>query len=57
MIMNRVELLEAIENTKRKINSVKEALARTSEQNAANDLRAKLKSLLNTHTELINRLG
>lgn len=57
MIMDRAELLDAIENTQNKINSVKEMLAKASEQSIAADLRAKLKSLLNTHNELIDQLG
>ncbi|MFX4261772.1 hypothetical protein ACOBQJ_06195 [Pelotomaculum propionicicum] len=57
MIMNRVELLEAIENTQKNINSVKEMLSTATDQNAASDLRAKLKSLLNTHIELMDQLG
>jgi hypothetical protein len=57
MLMDRAELLDAMENISNKINSLKETLAKTSDPDTANALRIKLKGLLNTHFELIDQLG
>lgn len=57
MLMDRAELLDAMENTINKINSVKELLSKTSDPVAADELRDNLNILLNTHFKLIDQLG
>jgi len=57
MLMDRAELLDAMENTINKINSVKEMLSKTSDPVATDKLRDDLNILLNTHFKLIDQLG
>lgn len=57
MLMNRAELLDAMDNIINRINAVKEALSKTSDPDTASELQAKLKYLMNNHFELIDQLG
>jgi hypothetical protein len=57
MMMDRAELLDAMENIINKINQVKEQIAKTGDPAAADRLRMDLNILLNSHFELIDQLG
>ena len=57
MLMDRAELLDAMENTINKIKQLKEQIAKTSDPTAADRLRMDLNILLNKHFELIDQLG
>ncbi|TEB12033.1 hypothetical protein Pmgp_01189 [Pelotomaculum propionicicum] len=55
--MNRDELLEAMENTINDINQVKEKINQTGEPSILDQLRRKLKELVDQHFRLIDQLG
>jgi hypothetical protein len=55
--MNRDELLDAMENTINDINLVKEKIKKTEEPSILDQLRRKMKELVDQHFRLIDQLG